>query len=221
MEGWILIVIMILMVVLFIIMLFILAYLIKIEHLTEDTKQIVGLGVKVDPKFPTFIDLTNSIWRLSKLVEDFNGKLEGKDIRKLKSLLSKFDDFLEKNDIEYNDYTGRQLNNGMNIDILSSETDEKTKYEIIFDTHTPEIRHKGILRHKSQVIVHQPVILQPIINSDINSIESSETKEDIDSNDFEQAASACNCNELQEPTNAKGIVDKEDSCDNLHGGENE
>ena len=63
--------------------------------------------------------------------------------------------FIKAGTNEVIDYTGQVYNEGMNLDILSTEKDPDLKQSIISETHEPAVTHKGILVRKAKVIIHE------------------------------------------------------------------
>jgi hypothetical protein len=134
----------------------VLRFLTQIRNLTEDTRQMVGRGVKIDPRADQLFDLAVNVWRLKNHYGNISGKLDEKEQKRFVNSIDRITRFLVTNDIEMADYNNRPYNNGLNIEVMNTEADESVSTPMIHDTLSPEIRHKGIIRKHAQVIVHTP-----------------------------------------------------------------
>jgi molecular chaperone GrpE (heat shock protein) len=102
------------------------------------------------------IDHAVAIWRLENNIQPYICDEEDRVAKKLKSSMHKVKQFLGKNQVEIIDYTGQRYNDGMNIEILSQESDAGTVSPIITETFSPEVRWNGNIIKKAQVIVKIP-----------------------------------------------------------------
>ena len=92
---------------------------------------------------------------LVSILSKIENKLSADENKALQNTAEKLKRFVQRNDIEVTDYTGQIYNEGMNVDILSSEKDSELNQSIIFETHEPAVTHKGILIRKAKVIIHE------------------------------------------------------------------
>ena len=74
-------------------------------------------------------------------------------MRRLKSSIRKIKSYLDESDIEVNDYSGRQFNEGMNVEIVGRRVDKKVKTSIIDEVMSPAILYRGELVQKTKVII--------------------------------------------------------------------
>lgn len=100
-------------------------------------------------------DMAIELWRLEKRLAKAEEKLSSDENKALNNSVDKIRRFVQKNDIDVTDYTGQVYNEGMNLDILSSEKDPDLKQSIVYETHEPAVTHKGILIRKAKVIIRE------------------------------------------------------------------
>lgn len=112
-------------------------------------------SLTISPSTQEITDLAIELWRLEKRLSKIQDKISDTESKALQNSTQKLKRYIQQNDIEINDYTGQAYNDGMNLDILSSEKDPDLKQSIIFETHEPAITHKGILIRKAKVIIHE------------------------------------------------------------------
>ena len=99
------------------------------------------------------VDHAIDIWRLSAVDFEFDDNNK----QRFENTISRLNRFLEQHEISINDYEGRTLIDGMNIDIIASEQSPEIEKPTIIKTHTPEVQIKGIVCKRAQVIVQLPV----------------------------------------------------------------
>lgn len=108
--------------------------------------------IDVSPQLKDLIELTIEIWRLENRI---NKNLNIQDSQKeiLKNSIQKVKRYLEKNDIEALDYTGKKFNEGRNLEILAVEKDPTIKEPIIKETKEPTVMCKGQVVRNGKVII--------------------------------------------------------------------
>jgi len=96
--------------------------------------------------------LAIEIWRLKKKINKV-GDIIGEDSLKSISLsMNNIESFLEKNDLEVIDFTGHKYSDGINVDVLSFN-DENKDTPIISETIEPMVKHQGSIVKRAKVIV--------------------------------------------------------------------
>lgn len=118
-------------------------------------QSVIPRSLTITPQTQDIADMAIELWRLEKRLAKTQDKLSGDENKALRNSIDKIRRFVQKNDIEVTDYTGQKYNEGMNLDILSSEKDPELKQSVIFETHEPAIIHKGIVIRKAKVIIHE------------------------------------------------------------------
>lgn len=120
-------------------------------------QSIIPRSLTLEPQARDIADLAIELWRLEKRLVKIEDKLSIDENKSLCNSVDKIRRFVQKNDIEIADYTGQVYNEGMNLDILSSEKDPglKLKKSIIYETHEPAVSHKGVLIRKAKVIIRE------------------------------------------------------------------
>ena len=118
-------------------------------------QSILPKTLTISPPTHDIADLAIELWRLDKRLSKIENKLSADENKALQNTTEKLKRFVQRNDIEVTDYTGQIYNEGMNVDILSSEKDPELKQSVIFETHEPAVTHKGIMIRKAKVIIHE------------------------------------------------------------------
>jgi len=118
-------------------------------------QSVVPKFLEILPPTNEIADLAIELWRLDKRLVKAEEKLSDDENKALHNSVGKIRRFVHRSDIEVTDYTGQAFNEGMNLDILSSEKDSELKQSIIYETHEPAVTHKGILIRKAKVIIRE------------------------------------------------------------------
>ena len=109
--------------------------------------------IEFKPEVKSLIELANAYWNLEKKLGDYENELSDNNVRRLKSSIRKIKSYLDESDIEVNDYSGRQFNEGMNVEIVGRKVDKKVKTSIIDEVMSPAILYRGELVQKTKVII--------------------------------------------------------------------
>lgn len=112
-------------------------------------------SLALSPSDQSLIELAIEIWRLEKRTRKVSEKLTEDDNKAFQNSIFKFNRYLEKNDINVIDYTGKKYNDGLNLDVINIEKDPNLSKSIIKETHEPAVMCKGVLIKKAKVIVHE------------------------------------------------------------------
>lgn len=118
-------------------------------------QSIISKFLTIVPQTQDIADMAIGLWRLEKRLVKIENKLSDDENKALRNSVDKIRRFVQKNDVEIADLTGRKYNEGMNLEILSSEKASDLKQSIIFETHEPAVTHKGVLIRKAKVIIHE------------------------------------------------------------------
>lgn len=126
------------------------------SSVTRQIKQsIIPRSLTLSPATEDVADMAIELWRLEKRLSKTKDKLSDDENKALGNTVEKLRRFVQRNDVEVTDYAGQTYNEGMNLDILSSEKDPDLKQSIVYETHEPAVAHKGILIRKAKVIIHE------------------------------------------------------------------
>lgn len=90
-------------------------------------QSILPKTLTISPPTHDIADLAIELWRLDKRLSKIENKLSADENKALQNTAEKLKRFVQRNDIEVTDYTGQIYNEGMNVDILSSEKDPELK----------------------------------------------------------------------------------------------
>jgi len=118
-------------------------------------QSVVPKSLEILPPTDEIAGLAIELWRLDKRLFKIEEKLSDNENKSLRNSVEKIRRFIQRNDIEVTDYTGQVYNDGMNLDILSSEKDPELKRSVIYETHEPAVTYKGVLLRKAKVIIRE------------------------------------------------------------------
>ena len=108
--------------------------------------------VKFDPSVDDVSRLAVEVWKLKNNVKKIENLSEA-DKNFLKTRVRQFEKYLDKNKVEIDDYTGRKFSDGMKVNVVNFEYDEKVSHPMIKETVQPAIKYKGMIQKEAQVIV--------------------------------------------------------------------
>lgn len=119
------------------------------------TSQEEGIFVDLSPQSEDLVDLAVEVWRIQNRIHKSSSDLKDIHKRGLESSIKKLLNFLEKSNIEIVDHTNRKYNEGLNVNVLSYEEDDRVDFDFDFikETIEPTIMHKGSVFRKGKVIV--------------------------------------------------------------------
>lgn len=99
------------------------------------------------------VDLAIDIWRLEKRIVKLLSTLPENQQKGLGNSIQKLKKYLQMYDIETVDYTEQKFNNGLNLDVLSTEKDPSLAEPIIKETIEPTIIYKGQVVRRAKIVV--------------------------------------------------------------------
>lgn len=111
--------------------------------------------IELKPSAKNIVDLGVEVWRLEKKFEKLNSSLNEDQLTSLHNSLMKLTRYLELNDIEVKDYTNQKYNDGMNLEVITSEKHPDLEQSIVGLTDTPAILHRGQLIKRARVIIYE------------------------------------------------------------------
>jgi hypothetical protein len=120
----------------------------KLELPSEDR----AIFVDLSPKSADIVELAVEVWRMNNRLIKIEGLTEAQQ-RGFDSSLQKFVKFLDRYDVKIIDHTGEKYNEGMNVDVLSFESDSSLKTSMIKETIEPSVTCKGHIIKKGKIIV--------------------------------------------------------------------
>lgn len=123
----------------------------KLKEIEEKISVREGDSSGIDPTELIGIAVAN--WRLENRLTNMKGKIDSKDYRRLINVSNQFKEFLERYNIKAEDYTGRTFNEGMSIDIVSTEDDSASERDYVKQTESPAIFIDGIIYKRAVVIL--------------------------------------------------------------------
>lgn len=114
----------------------------------------------VSPKFmelsigvSELVDLAVEIWRIEQRLIKSASDLPENQRKGLEISVQKLKRYIGKYDIEVIDYTGQKYNEGLNLDVLSVETDPTLTEPMIKETVEPTIMCKGQVVRKAKIVL--------------------------------------------------------------------
>ena len=111
--------------------------------------------IDLSPSTQSMAELGIEIWRLDKKLEKASQDLNEDQKTSLHNSLTKLRRHLERNDIEVRDYTDHKYNEGMNLEILSSEKRPDLSHSVVGITDTPAIMLKGQVIKRAKVVIYE------------------------------------------------------------------
>jgi len=139
---------------------------IKLNNKKLNDFEAIYLKIKQDIQFaiaPNFVklsldadncvDLAIEIWRIDQKIAKFLPNLSDNQQKGLLISIQRLKRHLDKQDIEVIDHTNQKFNDGLNLDILSIETDPLVVESIVKETVEPTIMHKGRVIRKAKIIL--------------------------------------------------------------------
>lgn len=128
------------------------------EQLYLKIKELIAFSVS-----PKFIEISQSvnnltelaieIWRIEQKITKSASSLPENQQKGLETSIQKLKRYLERQDIEIVDYTGKKFNDGLNLDVLSVEKDPSIPESIVRETVEPTVMHNGQVIKKAKVIL--------------------------------------------------------------------
>ena len=98
-------------------------------------------------------ELATEIWRIEQRLLKTADKIADVHKKGLNNSVQRLKRYLQKFDIEIQDYTGQKYNDGFNFDILSREQDPSLEFPIVKETVEPTITCRGRIVKKAKVIL--------------------------------------------------------------------
>lgn len=111
--------------------------------------------IKVAPETESLFDFAVELWRLEKKLTRSLTDLPEDQSKAVENSIAKLSRLLGKSDIEVRDYTNQKYNEGMNVEVISSEKDANISHSIVKETIEPAVIHKGQIIKKAKVIILQ------------------------------------------------------------------
>ncbi len=99
------------------------------------------------------VELATEVWKIEQRVLKAGDTIAEAHKRGLESSIVRLKKYLQKFDVEIQDYSGQKYNEGFNFDILSREQDPSLEFPIIKETVEPTIICRGRVVKKAKVIL--------------------------------------------------------------------
>lgn len=130
-------------------------FILKLIIINQEKHERILFEKYVDfkPDTKNLIELANCYWAMEKNFSKYEEELSDNNKRRLKNSLRKIESYLQNSDVDIKDYTGRQYIDGLNVEIVEKEIDEKTKKPTVSDVIKPAILYRGSLVQRSRVII--------------------------------------------------------------------
>ncbi|KKP92969.1 MAG: hypothetical protein UR98_C0014G0013 [Parcubacteria group bacterium GW2011_GWA1_36_12] len=99
------------------------------------------------------VELAIDVWKMEQRLLKVSGEITEVHRKGLENSIQRLKRYLEKFDVEVQDYTVQKYNDGLNFDILAREKDDSLEYPIIKETVEPTITCRGRIVKKAKVIL--------------------------------------------------------------------
>lgn len=99
------------------------------------------------------VELATEVWKIEQRVLKAGDTIAEAHKRGLESSIVRLKKYLQKFDVEIQDYSGQKYNEGFNFDILSREQDPSLEFPIIKETVEPTIICRGRVVKRAKVIL--------------------------------------------------------------------
>ena len=119
----------------------------------EIRRSVESQFLKISPELKDLIDLSVEIWRIEKRLNKISSTIQETQQQGILTSLLKMKRYLERNDIEVNDYSNDKYIDGLNLDVLTFEKNNSIKDPIIKEMVEPSVMFKGKLVKKGKVVV--------------------------------------------------------------------
>tara|TARA_B100002003_G_C14030117_1_gene496607 strand:- start:76 stop:504 length:429 start_codon:yes stop_codon:yes gene_type:complete len=119
----------------------------------EIRRSVESQFLEISPELKDLIDLSVEIWRIEKRLNKISSKIQETQQQGILTSLLKMKRYLERNDIEVNDYSNHKYIDGLNLDVLTFEKNNSIKDPIIKEMVEPSVMFKGKLVKKGKVVV--------------------------------------------------------------------
>lgn len=98
-------------------------------------------------------DLAGEVWKIEQRLAKVSDNIPETHRRGMENSVQRLRRYLEKFDVETQDYTGQKYNDGLNVDILHEENDPAAIQSIVKETVEPTIVCRGRVVKKAKVIL--------------------------------------------------------------------
>ncbi len=98
-------------------------------------------------------DLAGEVWKIEQRLAKVSDNIPETHRRGMENSVQRLRRYLEKFDVETQDYTGQKYNDGLNLDVLQVEHDSTAVVPIIKETKEPTIICRGRVVRKAKVII--------------------------------------------------------------------
>jgi len=98
-------------------------------------------------------DLAGEVWKIEQRLAKISDDIPETHRRGMENSVQRLRRYLEKFDVETQDYTGQKYNDGLNLDVLQVEHDPTVTLPIIKETKEPTIICRGRVVKKAKVII--------------------------------------------------------------------
>lgn len=129
----------------------------KFDNLYKKIKEDIRFSIQPMGDVPMGVEeiteLATEIWRIEQRLSKTADKISDVHKKGLENSVQRLKRYLQKFDVEIQDYTGQKYNDGFNFDILSREQDPSLEHPIIKETVEPTITCRGRIVKKAKVIL--------------------------------------------------------------------
>lgn len=99
------------------------------------------------------VDLATEVWKIEQRISKASENMPEIHQKGLSSSVNRLKSYLNKYDVEIQDYTGQKYNDGLNFDVLSREQDPTLEFAIVKETVEPTITCRGRVVKRAKIIL--------------------------------------------------------------------
>lgn len=99
------------------------------------------------------VELATEVWKIEQRISKASENMAEIHQKALGNSINRLKNYLNKYDVEIQDYTGQKYNDGLNFDVLSREQDPTLEFAVIKETVEPTIICRGRVVKRAKVIL--------------------------------------------------------------------
>ncbi len=99
------------------------------------------------------VELATEVWKIEQRISKASENMAEIHQKALSNSINRLKNYLNKYDVEIQEYTGQKYNDGLNFDILSREQDPTLEFAVIKETVEPTIICRGRVVKRAKVIL--------------------------------------------------------------------
>ena len=124
------------------------------KKISEEIKYAVApKSINLNASVTELVELATEVWRIEQRLAKVADILPENQRKGLENSVHKLKRYISNYDIEIVDYTNQKFNDGLNLDVLSVEKDQRVTTPTVKETVEPTILVKGQVVKKAKIIL--------------------------------------------------------------------